>query len=194
MDKLELPGTLVKKYNNELYTLRNLANGLEFLYEQVDKVEKSLIGPVQGKLKLVFAGNIPHLPKKTLAFVTCAFHWYAVSVCNYVWLVGWLAHRADKNQRKPQKYANDMIPAVVTYRNKVAAHLSTLEPRDDNPADLEATLLFPLTLNDDGFYVGGWDITTTKNGHSSQSKHDIKWSLTKIHTQLAKRYWPQSEI
>lgn len=192
VDMLKLPDEKAKKYNNEFYTLRNLAVGLQYLYRQVDKVEQTLIGSIRGKLKLVTAGNIPNVPKETLALVTCAFHWYAVSACNYVWLVGWLAHQADSNRRKPQKYAHDVIPTIVTYRHKVAAHLATVQPKDDTPADIAATLLFPVTLTDEGFRVGGWKVSTRRKGQACQSKHDFQWNLTKTHVELAERYWPHS--
>lgn len=194
VDMLELPDSMVGRCGNELCTLWNLAVGLDYLYRQVDKVERAMIDQVQGKLKIMTAGNIPGVPNEMLALVTCAFHWYGVSACNYAWLVGWLARQADTNRRKPQKYAHDVIPAIVTYRHKVAAHLATVAPGDDTPADIAATLLFPVTLTDEGFHVGGVSVTMTKDGHRTRSKHDFQWNLTATHRELRKRYWPQSEV
>lgn len=191
VDDLELPDEQVRKHNNELYTLRNLAVGLSFLNRQVAKVEDAMIGSARGKLKVMAAGNIPGVPRTGLSLVTCAFHWYAVSACNYVWLVGWLARKADGKLPNPKEYAERVMPTVVKYRHKVAAHLATVLPRDDSPADVATTLLFPVTLTDEGLSVGGWNVTTTEAGQRSQSKHDFQWSLTQTHRELSKRYWPQ---
>ena len=191
VDMLELSDEQCAKHNNKLYTLRNLTLGLQHLYRQVDKVEQVLARQCQGKRRVAW-GNVPGVPEETRALITCAFHWYAVSACNYVWLVGWLARQADSNRRKPQKYAHDVIPAIVTYRHKIAAHLAALDPEDDTPADIMSTEMFPLTWTEDRFQVGGWNVTIRKEGQTFQNKHDFQWSLTEMHAQLAKRYWPES--
>jgi hypothetical protein len=189
VDGLVLPNEQLSKYGNELNTLRKLGFGLYHLYRQVQKVEQKLTR-TGGLVRTFGAGNIPGVPEEVLALVMCAFHWYAVSACNYVWLVGWLARDADKGRKKPHKYANDVMPAVVTYRHKVAAHLARVQPEDDTEADIIAALLSSPIWADGRFFVGGWNVIRTKKGIGCKSKHDLRWSLTLTHADLAKRYRP----
>jgi len=191
VDGLELCDEQAKKHGNELYTLRNLAVGLAYLNHQVAKIERATVGPIQGKLKLFSTGNIPGIAPETLSLVTCFFHWYAVSACNYVQLVGCLAKQVDSTKPTPTEYAKTVMPAVLMYRNKVAAHLAMVVPRHDNPADLLATLLFPIVLTDEGFHVGGTRVCFGTAEESQQNQHDLMWFLTKTHRELAKRYWPE---
>lgn len=85
--------------------------------------------------------------------VACAFHWYAVTVCSYVKMVGWLVNDGDST--KALKYIKDIIPAVYVWRNKVAAHFAEIAPKkEDNPADLGKSVMFPISFDDDAFCTG----------------------------------------
>ncbi len=54
--------------------------------------------------------------------VACYFHWYAVTVCNYAKLVGWLAN--DGDSIKAREYMERVLPQVYLWRHKVAAHFA----------------------------------------------------------------------
>ena len=88
--------------------------------------------------------------------VACAFHWYAVSACNYVSLTGWLAHGEAISDRvrkqKVKKYVQEVLGAVEAWRNKVGAHFALVYPFDeDSPADRASSVSFPIAFVDGSF-------------------------------------------
>jgi hypothetical protein len=201
-----LPGM----FYNEIRTLKYLSVGLKYIFAQVYKIEQEILRKAEKKdecflssmppevknafknqiagLRIHSFGNDPSLPWVPRDLIACAFHWYAVSVCNYVSLVGWLANL------DPKKYAIKIIPQVVTFRNKIAAHLARWIPRkDDTAADLDMSVIYPIEFCDDAFYVGVWKLTKKSISEESSTTHDFRWSLTKTHFELVLRYWPNDE-
>jgi hypothetical protein len=197
-------------FYNEIQTLKYLSVGLRYIFAQVYRIEQEILRkaentdecilrsmPLEVKnafknqmagLHIQSFGNDPSLPWVPRDLIACAFHWYAVSVYNYVSLVGWLANL------DPKKYANKIIPQVVTFRNKVAAHFARWNPRkDDTTADLDMSVLYPIVFCDDAFYVGVWKLTKKSISGESSNTHDLRWSLTKTHLELVLRYWPNDE-
>ena len=78
---------------------------------------------------------------------------------------------------------------MLLWRNKVAAHFALADPRmDDNPADLAASVMFPIGFLDDAFSTRPFRLSITAKGTSSVSREGMEWSLTKIHGDLSKRY------
>jgi len=175
-------------YGNEVRSLRTLGIGLAFLNAQVASIEQKVRGTIPPYVRVFSYGNDPRFAQ-AMPLIECAFHWYAVSGCNYVGLVGWLAKQIDPGRPDPKQYVRDLIPAVVTYRNKVAGHFAKASPGDDNLATLDASVLHSVAFSDDRFYAGVWRLTQTSQGTRSSSP-DMRWSLTKTHTELVKRYWP----
>jgi len=189
LDKLELSDDTAGKYFNELHSLDYLAQGLRLLYENVQMLEAK-ISEVIGHDKQVFIfGNYPELSRIPQGLVACTFHWYAVTVYNYVRMVGWLTH--EQNPTNAREYVKRVIPAVYVWRNKVAAHFAITDPREeDSPADLAMSVMFPISFYDDAFYAGLLRLSVGKSGKSSTSRRDIRWSLTHTHRELITRYWP----
>lgn len=174
--------------SNELYSLDYLSQGLWFLYDWVSHIEAPINEQNRGK-RVLYYGNGPDLAGVPQAIVACAFNWYAVTICNYVKLVGWLAYNGDSE--KAGEYLRKVVPQVQIWRNKVAAHFCLIDPRkDDNPADLAMSVMFPISFDDDAFYTGSLKLTLTSGGETSTSREDIRWSLTHIHRELIPRYWP----
>ncbi len=190
IENLSLPDG--PKYFNEVRTLKSLAVGLAYLNNQIAAIEQKVRESISKNVRPCSCGNDPR-PKwaPPLDLIVCAFHWYAVSACNYVRLVGWLGQQVCSNRPAPIDYTKDVIPVVVTYRNKVAAHPARVFPKDDNAATLDASVLYSVKFSDVAFYAGCWKITKTSKGVSSTSP-DICWSLTKTHVELVKRYWPKT--
>lgn len=185
INNLSLPDD--PRYGNELSVLRHLATGLRFLNAQVASIEKRKKEKVGEKVRVFSFGNDPVLPRAIQDFIVCAFHWYAISACNYAQLVGWLALPSRTDQKE---YVKAVMLPVKTYRDKVAAHFARADPRkEDNAATLDASVLPSVAFDDDAFYVGAWRITKTVAGVPSSSI-DFRWSLTKTHVELTKRYWP----
>ena len=89
IDKLELPDNKAVTQFNEFRSLDYLATGLRFLYERVHRLEAEA-NKIIPKNKTVFVyGNVPQMQGINQDLVACAFHWYAVTACNYVKMVGW---------------------------------------------------------------------------------------------------------
>ena len=92
---LKLSDEQEKGHFNKLRSLAYLATGLRFLYEQVQRVEADVIKRLPKDKQLVIFGNAPEMQGINQDLVACAFHWYAVTACNYVKMVGWLANNGD---------------------------------------------------------------------------------------------------
>jgi hypothetical protein len=191
IDKIELPDDKARLHGNELRSLDYLARGLRFLYEQVQRVEDEVIKRVSKDKKVLIFGNAPEMQGINQDLVACAFHWYAVTVCNYVKMVGWLANGGDST--KAVDYLKRVIPPVKLWRDKVGAHFARTSPRkDDTPADLAKSVMFPISFDDDAFCAGSWTLTLGIRGKSHTSRQDMQWSLTHTHRDLIPRYWPGS--
>ena len=150
-----------------------------WIHREVAQIELDLRGKsAKDSIELAIVGGI--LDNQPFGLLSCAFQWYAVSACNYAQLVGWLVTR-DTGAAK--EYVRKVMPRLLDYRNKVAAHFAITDPRRDNEADLVASVmtnnyvrgrlcaaaLTPVIKND------SQEITVSK---------DISWSLTLAHEHL----------
>lgn len=193
IDKLQLSEEEAEKRFNELNALRYLASGLGFLYNQILKIETQVAERTPKNKRVFHFGNSPDLEGIPQNLVACAFHWYAVTVCNYVKLIGWLANHGDSD--KAREYMERVLPQVYLWRHKVAAHFAIIDPRkEDNDADLAMSVMFPISFDDDAFYTGSLTLTINTGGRQSTSRQDIRWSLTHTHHDLIPRYWPPKQV
>ena len=193
IDNLKLSDDQVEKCANELRSLDYLATGLRFLYEQVQRIEAGVIKRIAKDKEVIIFGNAPEMQGISQGLVACAFHWYAVTVCNYVKMVSWLVNDGDSS--KALKYTQDIIPSVYVWRNKVAAHFAKIDPKHkegDNPADLAKSVMFPISFDGNAFYAGSLTLTLGTGGKSFTSRQDMRWSLTHTHRDLIPRYWPEN--
>lgn len=107
-------------------------------------------------------------------------------------MVGWLAAGGDST--KADDYVRRVLPAVHIWRNKVGAHFAKVKPKkEDIPADLALSVLFPISFGGDAFYAGSLILSLGKGGKSSTSRRDMRWSLTHAHRELIGRYWPSQD-
>lgn len=194
IDDIKVAGDVFREPSNEYWALICSKQGLDFLYRQaarLDAITQSKLNPT-GKLKISASGNIPGTENLPKALLTCSFHWYAISACQYVRLVGAIAYKHDNNRLTPLKYVQAVIPEVLAFRDKVAAHFawSTKHP-DDNDAERLASIIPPLTFIDDSWHVSAIKVTISKSGKKSTSAALKPWSISKIHIRLVNRYWPE---
>jgi hypothetical protein len=106
--------------------------------------------------------------------------------------VGAIARQIDPSRPKPHVYACAILPEVVAFRDKVAAHFAwSTKNKQDNAAERLASILPPLSFEDDSFCVGAMQIGLSGSGNSSNSKSIGMWSLRKVHDSLRLRYWPE---
>ena len=196
LDGISVPGNVFCEPVNEYWALMCLHDGMEFLYRQslhCDQAARQQVNP-HGNVSFVGWGNVPTLNQIPKTLLTCAFHWYAISACQYVRTVGAIAFRLDPNRPRPDVYAKNVIPEVVAFRDKVAAHFawSTRNQRD-NHAERIASILPPLTFVNDAFFVGGMTVAVRHAGEGSDSAAIKPWSLCRVHEALRKRYWPHEQ-
>ena len=193
VDNAELRDEDAEQYFNEFHTLKYLWTGLSFLNDQVQKMEAEVNSRLDKNQRVFMYGNSPRLEEIPQNFVACAFHWYSVTACNYVKLVGWIINRGAIIEAN--KYLRDVLPEVSIWRNKVGAHFALTAPkREDTPADLAQSVMFPISFDDDAFYAHSFVFGMTSGNQGSSSRRDMTWSLTHTHKQLVARYWPDGSM
>lgn len=179
---------------NEYWALICLWEGMEFLYRQARRADETVLSRLPKNEKLFSFGNFPVYDDLPKALLTTSFHWYAVSACNYVRTVGAIVYGEGLSEELPQDYAKRVIPDVTAFRDKVAAHFAwASKNKHDNNAERAASVIPPLSFADDSFYVGGLTLSLRQGKNSSTSRAISPWSLTKVHEELRKRYWPVLE-
>jgi hypothetical protein len=196
VDNIIVPGKVFAPPVNEYWALVCLRDGMEFLYRQalrLEQVVKQRLNPA-GNLHVFHMGNLRDCPDVPITLLTCGFHWYAISACQYVRAVGAIAVQHDPSRPLPRVYAQQVIPEVVAFRDKVAAHLVGLtKNKRDNDAERLASLLPALTFEDDSWYVGGFTLALSGGDKAVTSQAIKRWSLCRVHEQLRKRYWPLTQ-
>jgi hypothetical protein len=198
VDNLQISSEDAKKHSNEINSLRCLASGLWFLYDQILNTETQIAERIPKNKRISYFGNAPDLEGVPQDLVTCSFHWYAVTVCNYVKMVGWLANNGNSN--KALEYVKHILPEVYLWRNKVAAHFAIIDPEKDptkknfdTAADLAIGVISQIPYEHDAFYAGSLTLSLTTGNMRSSSRQDMRWSLTDTHKKLIPRYWPSKE-
>jgi hypothetical protein len=187
--ELELSDEQCGLHFNELRTLGYLSDGLHWLALNVAEIEQKHLEQIDPNIETFSFGNVPGMEWIPLGMLACSFHWYAVSACNYTRLVGWLVNSG--NTAKAAEYVRTVIPEVYVWRNKVAAHFAITDPRsEDSPADLAASVLFPIAFQDDSFVASPFTLGKGGPTGSSTSRSDMTWSLSHTHLDLCKRFWP----
>jgi hypothetical protein len=191
---IRITGNVFSNPSNEYWALVCLKQGLNFLYHQVsriDKMTKEKLNP-DGNLKIFGYGNFPGTEDVPRELLTCSFHWYAISACQYVRTVGAIAYINDNTRPLPPDYVKEVIPEVLSFRDKVAAHFAwTSKHSADNDAERLASIAPPLSFVNDSWHVGALEISRTKKGKSSSSKSIMPWSINIVHLKLSQRYWPE---
>lgn len=195
IDKLALSENQLDLYYNDLGALERLYTGLDYLYHQIKPLEDEVaarLGPGEYQL----AGNHPTFEGIPMSLIACSFHWYSVTACNYVRLVGWMTHQ--ENSKKALRYVKRVIPEVYLWRNKVGAHFSRSQPKDaDNLADQQLSVMNPIDYHSRSFHAGSMVfaiISTLGVKEISNSKESMMWSLTKTHVDISARYWPNKIV
>lgn len=149
-------------------------------------------------------GNVPGLEWLPKGLVACSFHWYSVSVCNYVQLVGWLANDGCSDRvrtKEADRYQRSVLGNVREWRNKVGAHFAQVDPlKKDKLAVRTLSVTFPIGLVDGAFWAPPFKMSFTpvKENPKATEKPDervidtsgpeIAWSLTLSHKALCGRY------
>lgn len=195
---------------NERRTIETLSVGLRKIANDLTSREVQLRRQTAER-KIMTFGVDPDGSRENLHLSACLFHWFGVSVCNMARLVGFLrglstgdftrSDLADSSKsRSVRESVDDYISrvtelsSVVVWRNKVGAHFAITDPRkDDNPATLDMSVVFPVTFYDTRYYVGQMVLTrgSQTGAHTSALP---SWSVTEVFESLIPRYWPSSTL
>ena len=188
--KLEIADRKVDEFQHELQALQRLSVGLDYLNDMVLQLESKVAAKLDPEVSEI-CGNHPAFEGIPMDLVTCSFHWYSVTVCDYVRLVGWLGYAQDS--KKALGYVKEVVPEVWLWRNKIGAHFVRSQPkRKDNIADQHLSVKNPLDYHSRAFHAGSAVLAIISNEVQaiSHSQHSMMWSLTKTHRKLSPRYWP----
>lgn len=189
-DGFELSSEVLWKYINEYQSLDTLYTGLDWLYRNVrclEEVVKKRLGPCLGHYYPIV--NHPLLNDLPLLLVECNFHWYAVSACNFVRLIGWIGYSEHKSTKRPREYVKSVLPEVLSWRDKIAAHfVQTFSADDqrDNVIEKEFSVVPQLGYAEGTFQAAS--VSISNDGITSSSDTLKNWSLTKVHEGLLSRY------
>lgn len=175
IDGIKVMGDVFSEPANEYWALLWLREGLRFLNCQVAKCEDSVRQRYNSsQIKIFCYGNDPLLRDIPKTLLTCAFHWYAISACQYVRTVGMIAYKEISDVKG---YIEKVIPEVLSFRDKVAAHFAwTKSDSRDNKAERMISIMPQITLQDDSFFVGSWKLTSKSSGETG----DFKAFITSI--------------
>lgn len=186
---------LKTRFHNEFQVLNSWHDGLHFLYSQMRCLEKTA-GARFSTTHLESDAEHSESPSSSEDLVfrnrSCCFQWYAVTLCNFVELIGAIGWELDLSRKPPRDYVKEVIPAVLDYRNKVAAHLGRARRKQANWAEQAASLLPPSSLMDGRYFAGQWNMVIRRGGTVTRSENQ-PWSLTVTHEELAQRYWSNLE-
>ncbi len=195
IDRISVPNNVFEPPANEYWALTCLRQGMDLLYCQArkcDEIMRLQVNP-RGDLNYFGMGNLPEMRAVPTPLLTCAFHWYAISACQYARTVGAIACRQDATRPRSPHYVAAVMPDVLAFRDKVAAHFAwSTQNSKDNDAERLASILPALTFVDDSFHVGAFSVGLQSGGKESSSRSIAPWSICKVHERLRARYWPLS--
>lgn len=189
LEKLELPDDDADSYFDARMALARLGEGLFWIHREVAKIELGLRREAaKDNIQIAITNGI--LADKPIGLLSCAFQWYAVSACNYAQLVGWLATR---DTGSANDYVKRVMPRLLNYRNKVAAHFAITDPRRDNEADLAASVMTHIVYVRGRLCAAALMPVVKSNGQEITVSKDVSWSLTLAHERLSPRFWANGE-
>jgi hypothetical protein len=186
-ENFELSPNEGEKHYEELMALSRLGEGLDWIYRQIKVTEKKLcIEAQKDNIICEIVGPLTDSIPKGL--ISSAFQWYAVSICNYVQLIGWI-HYGSKE--KASEYEERVLPKLLRFRNKVAAHFALVNPKkEDNIADLRASINTQVIFAYGRFLAGSVsELFEDENQNEIKITKNLVWSLTDQHERLIPRYW-----
>ena len=167
--------------------LARLSDGLLHIFNFVRDHEKTITEKaIKDDIQLTVVGEL--LDDLPLGELSSMFQWYSISACNYAQLVGWIAFQ---DSLKAKDYARSVIPKLVNFRNKISAHFAITDPRDDNVADLAASIMTQVIFARGKICAAALTPIIKEGENVIKVSKDLSWSLTSVHNKLISRYWPE---
>ncbi len=191
IEGISVPGDVFVKPANEYWALVWLNQGMEFLYHQASRCDQTVLKQIPPDSYFETFGNSPFFDAVPKALLTASFHWYAMSAYQYALIVGAIAHRQDNARPIPPHYVRQVMPDVLAFRDKVAAHFAWAKNHDkDNAAERLASILPQLGFIGSSFHMPPYTVAVTEGEKHSTSESLVPWSICRVHERLRERYWP----
>jgi hypothetical protein len=189
LEPIELTDEATASYKNHLSSLRRLSTGLRFLYSQVKRAETTFREQFPKEVEVCWFGRLPGIPIEQHDLLECSFQWYAVSVCSFTRMMGWLRYSDKQSEPSLKAYIEKVLPGPLGFRDKVGAHLAA-SCFKDNLAEKLASLIPQVSWSDTRFYGSAMTVGI-KGGNEAKGRDSRKirpWSLTEEHEKLMARY------
>ncbi len=186
----------------EISTLMSLEMGLTHIALTVWRTEEPFRRGNNARTRTVH----PDTDLRMTRMLECHFHWFGVSLCNYVSLVGFLASlhngaisRKDLETKEGRKriaaacktYVKRVpeIRDVLLWRNKAVGVFSIHDTTDnDNLVTFDMAPMHPVSFVARRYRVRQWD--QGKRTRGVRKDGFSPWSITEVYERLASRYWP----
>ena len=208
LDEIEPVTVQRNDHANERRTLATLQRGLWGLTNGV-YIREAPYREIAKKMIFVEFGQTDDGPTRDIDMMACVFHWFGVSLCNYVRLVGFIRGlekgeftRADLSDAKKSKdnviakainkYVESIpeLESVLIWRNKVFGHFAITAPRhDDNIATLDMSVVLPVSFVAPRYVAGEMQMIRT-NATGTHTSELPPWSVTEVYEALTPRFWP----
>ena len=165
------------------------AEGMSYLYRKVRRHEQTVLRKVGYKTLVLRWPDGREVGSLPTDLISCAFHWYCVMACNYVLLVGQMAKEEELLADSQKEYAKRVIPALMEYRNKIAAHPARLFGPDDKQYKLNSdserfgSIVYPVYWSKEGRFFAGPTVLIEKTGEQSCAGK-WRWSLKRGHATI----------
>ncbi|HEX2764833.1 MAG TPA: hypothetical protein VHM92_13450 [Allosphingosinicella sp.] len=203
-----------REFHNEITSLRTLFGGLGFLAFQLERLEELARASPYGDVIVGFFSDLvgdTGLPEGSNELVPCFYHWYGVTVVNFVRKVGLLHGISEGALPTPPftgrnelrivkdycgryvKSATEIAPALK-WRNKVFAHFASTDPiGDDYEALLQQVAFYPVSYKMGKLTVGSWQFVTGPPGPDGglpegRASGLPEWAMTDLHASFVRRY------
>lgn len=188
---IQLSDELLSRHANNLRTIHGLGTGLNFICGCVARAEAKKRAELQSErspgISTMQWGSDDENDRSHDDLIECMFRWYAVTACDLVRNVAWMAEFPDDDARND--YVDEVLGAVKAFRDKVAAHTAgATRNKHDNPAERLLSTFRHITWNHNRYQVGIWGVVRTSGGETSNSKAIGPWGVTTFHEQLSARY------
>lgn len=176
---------------------------ITYLAEQLRLKEQQLIEADEYPVGALTFPHFSHYEPLTYAM----FNWFAISLTSYLRLIamvglvnreGWGLRDLLGNHKAVEDecstYVASIVPAVLQWRHKIAAHPAVTAPRVTNKqSDRLATLIqsftCPVRMDLGYLEVGGVVYAVEKE------KADLQpWSVTATYEKLTSRFWPDAPL
>lgn len=194
LEPIDIPTEAAERFLNETNTLAAWRQGLDFLDAQIRRIEERLPKPKDPGETSVVVGNHPAMKGVPLRLVRCTYDWYSVTALNYARLVGWIWQQVDNTSPTPLRYAQDILPEVKAWRDKVGAHSARSEnDRRDVEAERIVSVIPNVGIVDGLLKAGPLRMAVRVDGESSDSSAIQSWSLTEVHWKVQERFWPREQ-